>query len=104
MKEYQFYGHLQQNDHDKQAGGPERASLRTQVDIPDCPDASPESGADSRSTYQGGELLYQRSYGTGAPISHMCVLPSVFHVIATHSQKLCAVDPYHVVLAGYCGD
>src|SRR5437667_4868130 len=103
MKEYQFYGHLPQNDHDKQAGEPERASLRTRDDTPDCPGASPEFGADSRQSYLDGGLLYQRSCGTGAPTSHMCALPSVFHVIAKHSQKLCVVDPYHVVLAGCCG-
>src|SRR5213078_2538434 len=103
MKEYRFYDHLQQNDHDKQVGEPEHANLRTRDDTPDCPCASPEFGADSRLSYLDGELLYQRSCGTDAPTSHMCALPSVFHVIATHNQKLCVDDPYHVVLAGCCG-
>src|SRR5260370_40623534 len=100
MKEYQFYDHSLQNDHDKQAGEPEHASLRIRDDTPGCPGASPKFGADSRQSYLDGGPPYQRSCGTGAPTNHMCALPSVSHAIATHSQKLCVVDPYHVDLAG----
>src|SRR5437588_5691247 len=101
--EYLSCGHLLQSARGKPVDVPAHANRQSPDDTPDYPGASQAPASGSRWSFQGAGRQHQNACGTGAPTNHRYDVPSASHVTVRHSPKAYAYDPYHVVLAGYCG-